>query len=155
LKVIELVVTVPVTVTVPAVPLPAPKIAELVVRFGQATFVVPFHQFVPDALVLHVPPPSCGLAVAGSASHVTCALAGIANTRVMTAANPATSRNLVGCIIFSTPNEINSGINPDSQSVRAVGKCTIQAVLVKTPERNLLFGKKIPRTEVANQENWL
>ena len=51
-----LVVTEPLTVTVPAEPLPAPKSAALVVRFGHATFAAPFHQFVPD--VLHVPGPS-------------------------------------------------------------------------------------------------
>jgi hypothetical protein len=62
-------VTLPLTVTVPAVPF-APNTAMLDEVLGQATFVVPFHQFVPEAEVLQVPPPSCGPDDAGVASQV-------------------------------------------------------------------------------------
>ncbi len=61
--------TLPLTVTVPAVP-PAPNAAMF--PEDQATFVVPSHQFVPEADVLQVPPPSCGPDDAGVASQVNC-----------------------------------------------------------------------------------
>jgi hypothetical protein len=63
-------VTLPLTVTFAAVP-PAPNTAVLDDVFGQATFVVPSHQFVPEAKVLQVPPPSCGPDVENDESQVT------------------------------------------------------------------------------------
>ena len=59
------------TVTVPAAPLPAPKVALSSVPLVQVTLAAPSHQLVFEANDVQLPAPSCAPAVVmASASHV-------------------------------------------------------------------------------------